>query len=55
MSQPSGGARGLLSCDASMDGLLIAAGSELKGEDALILYWYVCSSSYSDRRANMAK
>ncbi|KAI0269312.1 WD40 repeat-like protein [Gloeopeniophorella convolvens] len=31
--------RGLLSCDVSPDGLTVAAGSELQGEDALIVYW----------------
>lgn len=35
----SGGRRALLSCDASSDGLTVAAGTDLKGEDASILYW----------------
>ena len=29
----------LLSCDASSDGLTVAAGSALQGEDASIVYW----------------
>ena len=35
----AGSALGLLSCDVSADGLTIAAGTELHGEDASILYW----------------
>ncbi|RDB20465.1 WD repeat-containing protein 89 [Hypsizygus marmoreus] len=35
----SGNSRGLLSCDVSPDGLTVAAGTELQGDDALILYW----------------
>ncbi|KAI9001307.1 WD40-repeat-containing domain protein [Trametes punicea] len=35
----AGTARGLLSCDVSADGMTIAAGTELQGEDASILYW----------------
>ncbi|KAI0824673.1 WD40 repeat-like protein [Trametes gibbosa] len=35
----AGAARGLLSCDVSSDGLTIAAGTELQGDDASILYW----------------
>ncbi|KAI9066366.1 WD40 repeat-like protein [Trametes sanguinea] len=35
----AGTAQGLLSCDASADGMTIAAGTELQGEDASILYW----------------
>lgn len=35
----AGTALGLLSCDVSADGLTIAAGTELYGEDAAILYW----------------
>jgi len=33
--------RALLSCDVSIDGLTVAAGTELRGEDAQILYWCV--------------
>lgn len=33
--------RALLSCDVSLDGLTVAAGTELRGEDALIVYWFV--------------
>ena len=29
-----------MSCDASSDGLLVAAGTALQGNDASILYWY---------------
>ncbi|KAH9850057.1 WD40-repeat-containing domain protein [Lenzites betulinus] len=40
MTASSAGARrGLLSCDVSADGLSIAAGTELQGDDASILYW----------------
>ncbi|KAI0771969.1 WD40 repeat-like protein [Trametes elegans] len=35
----AGSATGLLSCDVSADGLTIAAGTELQGDDASILYW----------------
>ncbi|KAI0637917.1 WD40 repeat-like protein [Trametes polyzona] len=35
----AGTVRGLLSCDVSADGLTIAAGTELQGDDASILYW----------------
>ncbi|KAM5534876.1 hypothetical protein V8D89_011431 [Ganoderma adspersum] len=35
----AGNTLGLLSCDVSADGLTIAAGTELHGEDAAILYW----------------
>ncbi|PPQ73505.1 hypothetical protein CVT24_007651 [Panaeolus cyanescens] len=31
--------RALLCCDVSADGMTVAAGTELKGEDAFILYW----------------
>jgi len=31
--------RALLSCDVSSDGLTVATGTELKQDDALILYW----------------
>ncbi|KAF9468780.1 WD40-repeat-containing domain protein [Collybia nuda] len=34
-----GGNRGLLCCDVSSDGFTIAAGTDLQGDDALILYW----------------
>ena len=33
--------RVLLSCDVSLDGLTVAAGTELQGEDAMIVYWFV--------------
>ncbi|KAF5321773.1 hypothetical protein D9619_001185 [Psilocybe cf. subviscida] len=35
----AGKARPLLSCDVSVDGLTVAAGSDLQGEDAVIVYW----------------
>ncbi|KAG0700050.1 WD40-repeat-containing domain protein [Suillus ampliporus] len=35
----SGRSRNLLSCDASHDGLTVAAGTDLQKEDAFILYW----------------
>ncbi|KAH9927131.1 WD40 repeat-like protein [Epithele typhae] len=35
----AGTPRALLSCDVSSDGLTIAAGTDLKGDDASILYW----------------
>jgi len=38
-----GQSRGLLCCDVSPDGLTVAAGTELLGDDALILYWYASS------------
>ncbi|KAF9040683.1 WD40-repeat-containing domain protein [Panaeolus papilionaceus] len=31
--------RGLLCCDVSADGMTVAAGTELKGDDAILLYW----------------
>ncbi|TCD66828.1 hypothetical protein EIP91_000906 [Steccherinum ochraceum] len=31
--------RALLSCDVSLDGLTVAAGTDLEGDDASILYW----------------
>lgn len=34
-----GKTRALLSCDISSDGLTVAAGTDLQGEDASILYW----------------
>ncbi|KAG6906559.1 hypothetical protein DXG01_013187 [Tephrocybe rancida] len=34
-----GASRALLCCDASLDGLTIAAGTDMQGEDALIFYW----------------
>lgn len=37
----SGKIRPLLCCDVSPDGLTVAAGSDLQGDDALILYWCV--------------
>ncbi|CAL1701580.1 unnamed protein product [Somion occarium] len=36
---PSNTRRALLSCDLSADGLTLAAGTDLQGEDALLLYW----------------
>ncbi|KAI0069102.1 WD40 repeat-like protein [Artomyces pyxidatus] len=35
----AGQSRALLCCDISPDGLTVAAGSELKGDDAVIAYW----------------
>ena len=35
----AGSTLGLLCCDVSADGMTIAAGTELQGEDAAILYW----------------
>ncbi|KAL4241427.1 WD repeat-containing protein 89 [Abortiporus biennis] len=35
----SGARRSLLSCDVSSDGLTVAGGTELQGDDASILYW----------------
>ncbi|KDQ65041.1 hypothetical protein JAAARDRAFT_28702 [Jaapia argillacea MUCL 33604] len=35
----AGRPRPLLSCDVSPDGLTVAGGTDLQGEDALILYW----------------
>ncbi|KAH7931423.1 WD40 repeat-like protein [Leucogyrophana mollusca] len=35
----SGRSQALLSCDASNDGLTIAAGTDLQKEDAFVLYW----------------
>ena len=32
--------QGFLCCDVAPDGLTVAAGTELKGEDAFVLYWY---------------
>ncbi|KAG5731985.1 WD repeat-containing protein 89 [Termitomyces sp. T112] len=34
-----GASRALLCCDISPDGMTVAAGTEIQGEDALILYW----------------
>ncbi|KAJ6510228.1 WD40-repeat-containing domain protein [Mycena vitilis] len=34
-----GQARGLLCCDVSQDGLTVAGGTQLQGEDAHIVYW----------------
>ncbi len=36
-----GGNRPLLCCDVSVDGTLVAAGTDLQGDDAIILYWFV--------------
>ena len=41
-----GAQRALLSCDISPDGLTVAAGTELQGDDALVLYWCARSSLY---------
>ncbi|OCH95967.1 WD40 repeat-like protein [Obba rivulosa] len=35
----SGRTPGLLSCDVSVNGMMVAAGTELQGDDASILYW----------------
>ncbi|PSR71849.1 hypothetical protein PHLCEN_2v12350 [Hermanssonia centrifuga] len=35
----AGNSRVLLSCDVSADGLTVAAGTDLQGDDASILYW----------------
>ncbi|KIJ70375.1 hypothetical protein HYDPIDRAFT_65519, partial [Hydnomerulius pinastri MD-312] len=37
--ETSGRLRPLLCCDASSDGLMVAAGTDLQKEDAFILYW----------------
>ncbi|KIK94418.1 hypothetical protein PAXRUDRAFT_828030 [Paxillus rubicundulus Ve08.2h10] len=37
--EASGRLRPLLCCDASSDGLMVAAGTDLQKEDAFILYW----------------
>lgn len=37
--EASGRIRPLLCCDASYDGLLVAAGTDLQKEDAFIMYW----------------
>ena len=42
-----GKSQGLLCCDVAPDGLTVAAGTELQGEDALILYWYTWSERFS--------
>ncbi|KAI0047278.1 WD40 repeat-like protein [Auriscalpium vulgare] len=39
MLQSSSASRALLSCDVSPDGFTVAAGSELKGDEAQILFW----------------
>ena len=31
----------LLCCDVSQDGLTVAAGSDLQGDDVNIFYWFV--------------
>ena len=36
-----GKSRAILSVDVSPDGLTVAGGTDLQGEDATILYWYV--------------
>jgi len=35
--------QGFLCFDVAPDGLTIAAGTELQGDDALVLYWYTWS------------
>jgi WD repeat-containing protein 89 len=49
--------RTLFSCDVSSDGLTVAAGTELRQDDALILYWCVklCCPVYHPRIALRAK
>jgi len=42
----AGRPRALLSCDVSADGMTIAAGTELQGEDALVLFWYVVNIAF---------
>jgi len=32
--------KGILCCDASSDGNLVAAGTEFRDDDTFILYWY---------------
>lgn len=34
-----GKTRALLCCDVSSDGLTVAGGTDMEGDDALILYW----------------
>jgi hypothetical protein len=41
-----GAQRALLSCDVSPDGLTVAAGTELRQEDALLLYWCVVKKPF---------
>ncbi|KDQ28880.1 hypothetical protein PLEOSDRAFT_1011799, partial [Pleurotus ostreatus PC15] len=41
MTTYEGGNRPLLCCDVSVDGTLVAAGTDLQGDDAIILYWDV--------------
>lgn len=48
-----GKSQGFLCCDVAPDGLTIAAGTELQGEDALILYWYTWSKKMSIRLAHV--
>lgn len=36
----------MLCCDISSDGRTVAAGTDLQGDDALVVYWYVRRSSY---------
>jgi hypothetical protein len=43
----TGRVRGLLCCDVSTDGQTVAAGTDLQGDDALILYWYFVHLSSS--------
>lgn len=35
-----GKSQGFLCCDIAPDGSTVAAGTELQGDDALILYWF---------------
>lgn len=37
--ETSGRLRPLLCCDASVDGSLVAAGTDLQKEDAFVMYW----------------
>ena len=39
LSYPVNTTRSLLCADVSLDGLTVSAGTDLQGEDALILYW----------------
>lgn len=50
-----GNKSGLLCCDISPDGLLVAAGTELKGDDASILYWLVILYFLTDSRLTYSR
>lgn len=41
-----GDSRGILCCDVSPDGYTVVAGTELEGDDSLLLYWYIGSISF---------